>query len=158
MTAIQRYKIHPQRNIIHEVKGLNVVRPRCCPSQNSIADSSTTRGPILDLITGDCWAQCQLRSGIKDISLISKLRKSLTIVIVDFIDTLAIPELDGRFLQTYCSNPESDYGRLLGSIPAMQWYKVPPCLITTHEIAIFSTECSRNQAGDIGLDGRYLHN
>jgi len=61
-------------------------------------DSSTTAGPILDLIAGECWARHQLRSGIKDASVASKLRKLLTLVRVVFIGTLAIPELDGRFL------------------------------------------------------------
>jgi len=54
MPAIQRYKIHPQRVIIHEVTGLNGVG--CWHSQNSMAGFSTTATPILDLITGDRWA------------------------------------------------------------------------------------------------------
>ena len=68
---------------------------RCWRSQNPMTDSSTTTTPILDLIAGDCWARRQLRSGIKDVSVASKLRKSLTLVRVVFIGTLAIPELDG---------------------------------------------------------------
>jgi len=60
-----------------------------------MADSSTTTAPILGLIAGDCWARRQLPSGIKDVSVASKLRKSLTLVRVIFIGTLAIPELDG---------------------------------------------------------------
>jgi len=56
----------------------------------------------------------------------SKLRKSLTLVRVVFIDTLAIPELDGRFLHNHCSNPESDCGRLLSSMPATVWYRIRP--------------------------------
>jgi len=89
MPAIQRYKIHPQRDIIHEVTGLNKVG--CSRSQISMADSSTTTAPILDPIAGDCWAQRWLRNGIKDVSVASKLRKSLTLVRVVFIGTLAIP-------------------------------------------------------------------
>jgi len=53
---------------------------------------------ILDLIAGDHWARRQLRSGIKEVSVASELRKSLTLVGVVFIGTLVIPELDGRFL------------------------------------------------------------
>jgi len=113
--------------------------------------------PILDLIAGDCWAQRQLRSGIKDISVASKLMKSLTLVGVVFIGTLAIPELDGRFLHDHCSNPESDCRRLLGSMPATQWYKVRPCHIETQEIAVFCGGWIKYQAGDTLLDGRYLH-
>jgi len=96
MPAIQRYKIHPERAIIHEVTGLNGVG--CWQSLNSMADSSTTTGPILDPIAGDCWTRRQLRSGIKDVSVASRLMKSLTLLGVVFIGTLAIPELEGRFL------------------------------------------------------------
>jgi len=125
-----------------------------------MADSSTTTSPIRDLIAGDCWARRQLRSGIKDVSVASELRnlKSLTIVRVVFIDTLASSELDGRFLYNHRSDPESDCGRLLGWRPATQWYKVRPCHIKAHEIAVFCAGCIRYQAGDILLDGRYLHN
>jgi len=83
-----------------------------------MADSSTTTAPILNPIAGDRWAQRQLRSGIKDVSVASELRKSLTLVRVVFIDTLALPELDVRFLHNHCSDPESDCGRSLGSTPA----------------------------------------
>jgi len=112
-------------------------------SQNSMADSSTTTAPILNLIAGDCRARRQLRSGIKNVSVASKLRKSLTFVTVVFIDTLAIPELDGRLLHNHCSDPESDCGRLLGSAPATQWYKVLPCRIKAQEIAVFCGGCIR---------------
>ena len=156
MPAIQRYKIHPERAIIHEVTGLNGVG--CWQSQNSMADSSTTSALILNLIAGDCWARRELRSGIKNVSVASRFRKSLTLVRVVFIDTLAIPELDGRSLHNHCSNPESDCRRLLGLTPATQWYKIRSSRIKTHEIAVFCAECIRYQAGDILLDSRYLHN
>jgi len=123
-----------------------------------MADSSTTTAPILNLIAGDRWARRQLRSGIKDVFVASELRKSLTLVRVVFIDTLALSELDGRFFHNHCSDPESDCGGLLGCTPATQWYKVRPCHIKTHEIAVFCAGCIRYQAGDILLDGRYLHN
>jgi len=116
MPAIHRYKIHPQRDIIHEVPGLNGVG--CWRSQNSMADSSTTSAPILNPIAGDGWARCQLRSGIKDVSVASELRKSLTLVRVVFIDTLALPELDVRSLHDHWADSGSDCGRLLGSTPA----------------------------------------
>jgi len=73
-----------------------------------MADYSTAAGPILDLIAGDCWARCQLRSGIKDVSVASKLMKSLTLVGVVYIRTLAIPEPDGRSLHSRFSDPGSD--------------------------------------------------
>jgi len=87
-------------------------------SQNSMTDSSTTTAPILDLIAGDCWARRQLRRGIKDVSVASELRKSLTLVRVVFIDTLALTELDVRFPHDHWADSGSDCGRLLGSTPA----------------------------------------
>jgi len=83
-----------------------------------MADTSTTTAPILNPIAGDCWAQRQLRSGIKGVSVTSELRKSLTFVRVVFIDTLALPELDVRFLHDHRADSGSDCGRLLGSTPA----------------------------------------
>jgi len=133
LPAIKRYKIHSQKGIIHEVTELNGVG--CWRSQNSIVDSSTTARPILDLIAGGCWARRQLRSGIKDVCVASKLMKSLTLVGVVFIGTLALPELDGRSLHNHCSDHESDCGRSLGSTPATQRYKGRLCGIKTQEIA-----------------------
>jgi len=156
MPAIQWYKIHPQRDIIHEVTGLNGVGS--WRSQNSIADPSTTTSPILNLIAGGCWARRQLRSGMKDVSVASKLRKSLTLVSVVFIDTLALPELDVRFLHNHFSDPESDCGRSLGSTPATQWYKGRLCRIRTQEIGDPCESCLYRYPGDLLLDGGLLHN
>jgi len=78
MPAIQRYKIYPQRDIIHEVTGLNGLG--CWQSHNSMADSSTTTAPILNLIAGDCWAQRQLRNGIRYVPVALKLMMSLSAV------------------------------------------------------------------------------
>ena len=146
MPAIPWYKIHPQRDIIHEVTGLNVVG--CWRSLNSMADSSTTTAPILNLIVGDCCARCQLRSGIKDVSVSARLRRLLTFVRVVFIDTLAISELDGRYLYNHSSDPESDSGRMLGSTPAMQRYKGRLCGIKTQEIAVLCESCLSRYPGD----------
>jgi len=49
-------------------------------SQDSIADSSTTARPILDVIAGGCWARRQLRGGIRYVSIASRLKKSLSSV------------------------------------------------------------------------------
>ena len=103
-----------------------------------MTDSSTTSAPILDLIQGDCWARRQLRNGIKDVPVTSKLRKSLTLVTVVIIAPLAIPALDGRLLHNHCSDPESDVGRLLGSTPATRRYEGRLCCIKTHESATSS--------------------
>ena len=97
--------------------------------------STTATQSILNLTHGGSWARRQLRSGIKDVSVASKLRNLLTLLRVIFIDCLAIPELDGRFLHDRCSDPGSDYGRLLGSTPATKRYKGRPCRIKTQEIA-----------------------
>jgi len=85
-----------------------------------MSDSSTTARPILDLIAGDCWARRRLRSGIKDVSVASKLMKSLALVGVGFIGILALPELDVRFLHDRWADSGSDCGRLLGSMLASQ--------------------------------------
>jgi len=55
-----------------------------------MADSSTTTAPILDLIAGGYWVRHQLHSGIKNVSVASELNRSLTLVRVIFIDTLAM--------------------------------------------------------------------
>jgi len=80
-----------------------------------------------------------------DISVASKLRKSLTLVRVVFMDTLAILELDSGFLHNHCSDPGSDCGSLLGPTPATQWYKVLPCRIRPEEIAVCCGGCIRYQ-------------
>jgi len=91
-----------------------------------MADPFTTTCPILDPIAGDCWARRQLRTGIEDVSVASKPMKWLTLVGVVFIGALALPELDVRFLHDRWSDPGCDCGRLLGSMPATQRYKVHP--------------------------------
>ena len=83
-----------------------------------MADSSTTTAPILNPIARDRWARCQLHSGIKDVSVASKHTKSLTLVRVVFVDSLALPELDVRFLHDSAADSGSDCSRLLGSTPA----------------------------------------
>jgi len=98
----------------------------CWRSQNSMAGSSTTTAPILDLIAGGCWARCRLRPGIKDASAASELMKSLTIIGVVFLGPLVLTELDVRFLHDLWADPESDCGRLLGLTLATQRYKVRP--------------------------------
>jgi len=111
-----------------------------------MADSSTTTSPIPDLIAGDRWARRHLRSGIKDVSVASELRKSLTLVGVVFIGTLAIPELDGRFLHDRWTNPESDCGRLSGSTPATQRYKIHPSATFIHDVTgLNGVGCWRSQ-------------
>jgi len=53
---------------------------------------------------------------------------------VVFIGTVAIPDLDGRFLHDRWANPESDCGRLSGSMPATQQYKPHPFAIIIHDV------------------------
>ena len=86
-----------------------------------MTNPSTTTAPILDLMAGGCGARRQLRSGIKDVSVASRPMKSLTIIGVVIIgSTLALPELDVRFLHDNWANPGPDCGRLLASTPAAQ--------------------------------------
>jgi len=61
----------------------------------SMGDYSTTAPRIWPLFAGGCWTRRQLRGDIRYVSVASRLRKSLTLVGVVFIGTLAIPELDG---------------------------------------------------------------
>ena len=49
----------------------------CWRSQGSMADSSTTAGPILDLSPGHHWARRQLNAGIRDVAVASIPMKSL---------------------------------------------------------------------------------
>jgi len=113
-----------------------------------MADSSTAAGPILDLIAGDRWARRQLCSGIKEVSVASKPMKSLTLVRVVFIGTLAIPELDGRFLHKRLTDSRSDCGRLLVLTPATRRYKGRLCRIKTHEVADPCGGCLYRYPGD----------
>jgi len=91
-----------------------------------MADSSTTTAPILDLIAGGCWARRRLRPGIKDVSVASEHMKSLTIMEVVFLGSLALTEVDVRFLHDLWADPEPDGGKLLGLTPATQRYEVRP--------------------------------
>ena len=67
--------------------------------------------------------------------------------------TLAIRELDGRFLHNHISDPESDCGTLLASTPASQWYKIHPPARFNHEVAVLNSVLAIPE-----LDGRLLYN
>ena len=112
-----------------------------------MADSSTAAGPILDVIAGACWARRQLRSGIKDASVASKHMKSLTLVGIFFIGTVALAELDVRFLHNRWAHPRSHCGRLLGSTPATQRYEGRLCRIKGHEPAGPCGDCIYRYSG-----------
>ena len=49
----------------------------CWLSQDLMADSSTTTGPILNLSPGRHWARRQLHTGMRDVAVASILMKSL---------------------------------------------------------------------------------
>jgi len=55
----------------------------------SMADYSTTASRIQTRFAGGCWARRQLRNGMKDVSLASKLRISLTSLEGGFASMLA---------------------------------------------------------------------
>ena len=142
--ATQGYKIHPSATFIHDVTGLNGVG--CGQPQTSMEDSSTTARPILDPITGECWARRQLRGGIKDVFVASKPIKSLTLLGVVLIGTLSIPEPDGRFLHDRWTNPDSDCGRLSGPTRATQRYKIHPSAIFILDVTgLYGMRCRRSQ-------------
>jgi len=100
----------------------------------STADYSTTSGQDVMLFVEGCWARCEPRNCIRDVPVASKLRTPLTLVSIVFRGTMAIPELNGRFLHNDLTNPESDCGRWLGSIPASQWYRIYLSAISIHEV------------------------
>jgi len=86
-----------------------------------MSDCSTPTGPTLDLITGDCWAQCQLPGHLIDISVVSKHMESLSLVRMIFtLATPVIPDPNGRFLHNSFAEHRSDQERLEGSMPASQ--------------------------------------
>ena len=124
----------------------------CWRSKNSMADTSTTTAPILDLMAGDCWVRCRLRSGIKNVSVTSRLMKSLTFVGVAYIATLVSPALDGGFLHDCVADSGSDCGRVLGSMPASQWCKVHPYANCIHEVTGLNGVLAISE-----LDGGFLH-
>jgi len=109
MPAIQQYKIHPQRDIIHEVTGLNGVG--CWRSQNLMADFFTITAPILSLIAGDRWARRQLRNGIqyvpvasKPIKLLSSVHGVAGIKLVIFYSMADISTTDGLILTLFAGD------------------------------------------------------
>ena len=66
--------------------------------------------------------------------------------------------LDGRLLHNRWTDFDAPCGRLLGSMPAFQRYKVRLCRIKTQEVAASCGEDLYSNPGDILLDGRLLHN
>jgi len=96
-----------------------------------MADSSTTTGPILDLIAGDCWARRQLRGGIGYVSVASELMNPPTLLRVVF---LQVSELDGGYLHDCWADSRSDSScrGLLGSMPATLWYRIHPEASISH--------------------------
>jgi len=118
-----------------------------------MADPYTTAGPSLDLNAGGCGARPQLRSGIKAISVASRLRISLTLVGVLLIGTLVLQDLNVRFLLNRRANPGSESRGLWCSTPASQWCKVHPSVSFIHEV----TGLNGGQAIP-EPDPRFLHN
>jgi len=98
--------------------------------KNSIADSSTSASPILDLIAGDCRPQHRLHNDIRSFPPAIFIHE---VTVLNSV--LAITELDGRFLHNHLSDPESDCGRIFGSTPATPRCKIHLCRINTQEIA-----------------------
>ena len=122
----------------------------------SMADYSTTPGPILILFPGGYWARRQLPNGIRYVSVASRLMNPPTLLRVVF---LKVHELDGRLHHNHLTDSGSDYGRLLGSTPATQRYDVPLCRINTLEVA-HPCQSGLYKASTLAipeLDGRFLH-
>ena len=103
----------------------------------SMADSSITVTGIPIRIAGGCWAQCPLHTGIRYVSVTSKLRISLASVKRWHRYYPGGILLDGWFLSNGRTDSNSDWGRWLDSTPATQWYMVRPYAIKTHEVVVF---------------------
>ena len=122
--ASQPYKVYPSANFIHEVTWLNRVlallefdgrflHNHCSDPQSDcwrlLGSTPATRRYEVRLCrinTQEIAYPC--KSGLYNAG------------------TLAIPELDGKSLHNYCSDPGSDCTGLLGLTPAMRRYKVRP--------------------------------
>jgi len=156
MLAIQRYKIHPLRDIIHEVTGLNGVG--CWRSQNLMADPSTTTALILGLIAGDCRSRCQLRNGIMYVPVASKPMNSLSFCAGCIRYQAGDILLDGRYLHNGWTDFDSVSGRWLGLTPDFQQYKVRLCCIRTQDVTVFCGEYLYCNPVNPVLNSRLLHN
>ena len=76
----------------------------------------------------------------------------------DLYSSLGDVLLDGRLLHNHWADPEPVCGRLLGSTPAIQRYKVRLYRIKTQEIAVFCGEALYSNPGVLLLYGVLLHN
>jgi len=68
MPATWPYRVRPWRICIHGVRPTSESGLLSVLMLNSIADSSTTAGPILNLSLGRHWARRQLHAGIGYVS------------------------------------------------------------------------------------------
>lgn len=65
--------------------------------------------------------------------------------------------LTGRLLHNCSMDFEFVYGRVLGSMPATQQYKIRLCRIKTQEIVVISGEILYCTSGGLFLNSRLLH-
>jgi len=77
-----------------------------------MADSSITALLILELIAGECWAQCQLRGGIRYVSVASRLMNPPTL--------LRVVSLQARWLNSI-ADPSTTAGPILNPIAGDRW-------------------------------------
>jgi len=111
----------------------------------SIADYSTTAGPILDLLTGGCWTRCQLHCGIRYFPVASTTRFVLASVEGRHTSYPGGILLDSRFLHTGQTDFNSECGRLLGWSPATRWYKVRLCRMKTQEVMVSCRDATQGE-------------
>jgi len=147
MPATRWYRLRLWRINTHEIDIYSDGSPRkakrgCWQSQNSMADSSTSALPTLDLSLGHCWAQRQPHAGIRYVSGASILMKSLSALGGGSWEgkegMLAIPGLNGRFLQSHLTDPGSEGTGLLGSTLATCRYRLRLRHINIHETVNYS--------------------
>jgi len=101
-----------------------------------MADYSTTAWRISILFAARCSARRQLHTGMRYVTVASKLRESLSSVEGVLGSNPGGILLDGRLLHDYLTDSSSVCGRLLGSTPATRREKVRLCGIKTQEIAV----------------------
>jgi len=145
--ATRWYRLRLWRINTHEIDiysegGPGKAKRGCWQSQNSMADSSTTALPILDLSLGRRWARRQPHAGIRYVSGASILMKSLSTLGGGSWEgkegMLAIPGLNGRFLHNHLTDPGSEGTGLLGSTLATCRYRLRLRRINIHEIVNYS--------------------
>jgi len=106
----------------------NIHTPR-----EQLQPSTTAWQWILNPTPGGSWARCQPFTAMRFIprGILCRRLQGWTL---EWRGLLAIPELEGRSLNSHSSDPVSDCRRLLGSTPSTRWNKGSHCRTLAHEM------------------------